>query len=74
MSMIRRADDHGVDLAMKLIEHLAEVVIRSGARTAFGGFPQVVLVHVAEGNDVLPMPPTVLWLSAPRPQIGRAHV
>ena len=54
MRMIRRADDHGVDLAMELIEHHAEVVIGPGPRASVGSLLQVILVHVTKCNDVLP--------------------
>src|SRR5271157_865341 len=71
MRMIRRTDDHGVDLAMKLVEHLAEVVIGPGPRASPGSLPQVILVHVTKCNDVLPGDGlVVVRAAAPDPHQG----
>ena len=51
--MVGRADHHGVDLAGFLVDHLAIVGIGAGARKPRRGPVQVVLVHVAQGDDVL---------------------
>ena len=65
MSVIGSADDHGVDPVVNLIEHPAEIMIRLGLGTSPGGFSQVVLVHVAERNDVLVLPDDRLVIVRP---------
>ena len=54
--VIGSADDDGVDLLVQLVEHPAEVVEGLGLGTALGGRSQVVLIHVAERDDVLVQP------------------
>ena len=51
--VVGRADHHGVDPVANLVEHPAEVVECLGLGMALGGLAQVMLVDVAEGDDVL---------------------
>ena len=54
MTMIGRADGHGVDRLAELVEHLAEVIELLGLLEALlrSGFRQRVIVDVADRNEV----------------------
>mgnify|MGYP006189346787 CR=1 FL=1 len=50
--VVRRADDHGVDVLPFLIEHLAEIPKAGGLGMPFERSRRTHVVDVAEGNDV----------------------
>jgi hypothetical protein len=52
--MVRCANDHRVDLPAHVIKHLAVVAEALSFGMFLEGFGGTVLIHVAEGGDVLP--------------------
>ena len=50
--MIRRANDHGIDLSVHLIEHLSKIFIAFCLREAFEGRRGVRVVHIAQGHNI----------------------
>jgi len=53
MRVVRRRDDDGVDAAVHLAKHPAEVSVAFGLGVLLGGLGKVMFVHIAEGDDVL---------------------
>ena len=53
VGVVRRADQHRVDLAGLLVEHRAEVPIAFGLREPVEHIRRPAVVNVAQGDDVL---------------------
>jgi hypothetical protein len=69
MIVVGGAHHHGIDLAGFLVDHLAIVGIRAGARKPRRGPIEIILVHVAQGDDVL----ALNAVDVRRGPIGRTH-
>jgi hypothetical protein len=50
--MVRGRDDHRIQV-LRLVDHLAEVAEPARLGELFGGFSEMLFVHVAERGDVL---------------------
>ena len=52
VGMVRRADHHRVDLAVHLVQHLAEVLVPLGRRELLKCLGRVGVIDVAQGHEV----------------------
>jgi hypothetical protein len=51
--MVRRADDHGIDIFPGLVEHLTEIFVFRRVRPLIETLGAALPVHIGQGDDVL---------------------